>query len=265
MLIAQISDTHIASRTEKTCGVAPMADNLRRCVQSINALHTKPDLVLHSGDVTHSGTSEETCEALRILSDLEAPLFVVPGNHDDRAVLAGVFGPGKCPTTEESFVDYVVEEFPIRIIALDSLHLGHPGGQLGEARLDWLHERLSEDIHRPTIVFTHHPPLRLGVPETDEDGFEGAERFGKIVSQYANIERLLCGHIHLHTNTRWRGTVVTTAPSPGMQLALEWKQSEASQFLLSAPQYLLHHWTKDRVLITHPIILSDLPGPYEFT
>lgn len=264
MLIAQISDTHIAAPGQKTCGVAAMDENLARCVDSINGVQPPVDLVLLSGDVTNSFGRDEAEHAARVLSRLAAPLFVVPGNHDDRAVLAEVFGPRICPTNPQGFVDYVVEGDPLRIIALDSLNTGKPGGKISPERLAWLRARLVEGGTKPTLLLAHHPPLNLGVPETDEDGFEGAAALGEIIAAHPNIERFLCGHIHLHTHTRWCGTVVTTAPSIGMQLTLDLTQRTTSQFLLTDPEYLLHHWTPDQTLITHLVRLGTPKGPYDF-
>jgi len=265
MLIAHISDTHISAPGQKTCGVAPMAENLALAVKSINALDPRPDLVVLSGDVTHSGTRTEARHAADILAGLAMPLFIVPGNHDDRQVLSEVFGPDICPIGAEGFADYVIGGFPLCIIALDTLDPGKPGGRLTTSRLDWLDARLKESGAQPVILFAHHPPLNLGVPESDEDGFVGASGLGRLVAAHPNIERYLCGHIHLHTNTRWCGTMVTTAPSMGMQLTLDLTQKSASRFFLSHPAYLLHHWTNDRALITHPIQHFALEGPFEFT
>lgn len=264
MLIAQISDTHVPPPRRKACGVAAMDENLRRCVHSINTLQPRPDVVLLTGDVTNDASQAETNQAKEILSILEVPLLVVPGNHDDSSRLAETFGSGSCPVGDNGLAHFVVEGYPLRLIGLNSTDPGKPGGRLDPESLDWLDRRLAEEPDRPTVIFTHHPPLKLGVPETDEDGFIGAERLGDIVAGYSNIERILCGHIHLHTNTRWQGTIVTTAPSPGMQLTLDLTQRDASRFLLSDPAYLLHHWTADRVLITHLIQLSALEGPFDF-
>ena len=264
MLIAHLSDTHISAPGQKTCAVAEMDAHLRRCVESLNTMVPRPDVVLLSGDVTHGGTEAETHHAAEILSRLAMPLFIVPGNHDDREILSGIFPAGICPLDDNGFADYVVEGFPVRIIALDSLDAGKAGGRIDALRLDWLQSRLDEDAETPTVLFSHHPPLNLGVPETDEDGYRGAERLGEIIACSSNVERFLCGHVHLHTHTRWSGTVVTTAPSVGMQLALDLTQAGASRFLLSDPAYLLHHWTPDRALVTHHVQLSTMDGPFDF-
>ena len=59
MLIAQISDLHIVGVGKKTYGIAPMGENLRLCVEHINQLSPKPDLVLVTGDITDTGLQDE--------------------------------------------------------------------------------------------------------------------------------------------------------------------------------------------------------------
>jgi len=264
MLIAQISDTHIAGPGLKTNGIAPMAENLARCVDAINALTLQPDLVLLSGDVTNDFTHEEAQRAADILAALNSPLYLVPGNHDDRGVLWDVFGGGAIPARTDGFINYVINRFDLRIIALDSVAQGQSGGAFCDKRAAWLRAALDEGGNQPTVIFMHHPPLKCGVPETDQDGFEGVDTLGAIVAAYPNIQRILCGHIHLLTHACWNGTVVTTAPSMGMQLTLDLTQAQPSRFMVTDPGYLLHHWTAEKVLVTHAVMVRDMAGPYEF-
>ncbi len=264
MLIAQISDTHIAGPDQKTYGIAPMAENLARCIENINALTVLPDLVLLSGDVTNDFRLDEAKRAAGILAALNCPYYLVPGNHDDRDVLWDVFGGTACSTRADGFINYVIEGGAVRIIALDSLNAGESGGALCDTRAAWLREVLAQGATQPTIIFLHHPPMKCGVPETDLDGFKGADVLGEIVSGFPNVERILCGHIHFLTHARWCGTVVTTAPSMGMQLNLDLSQSSPSKFLLSDPAYLLHHWIPEGRLITHCIQVNDARGPFDF-
>ena len=65
-------------------------------------------------------------------------------------------------------------------------------------------------------------------------------------------------------NTRWRGTVVSTAPSMGMQLSLDLTLERESEFLLEAPAYQLHYWSPDKNLITHTVVVKSVDGPYLF-
>ena len=215
MLIAHISATHISARGQKTYGIAPMAENLARCIEHINTQSLKPDLVLLSGDVTHDASHQEAVHAAEILAALECPLYLVPGNHDDRDVIWDVFGGSACPSKADGFINYVVETGALRLIGLDSCS-GRSGGMICERRAAWLRGALAQGGLKPTLIFMHHPPLKCGVQETDIDGFANVEMLQGIVADYPNIERILCGHIHLLTHSRWQGTLVTTAPSMGM-------------------------------------------------
>ncbi|MCD6582291.1 MAG: phosphodiesterase, partial [Desulfuromusa sp.] len=211
MLIAHISDLHIAGWGKKAYGIAPTAESLACCVDHINQLKPEPDLVLVTGDITYSGLLEEVERAASLLGELRYPFYVIPGNHDDLSTLWSVFGGQACPVMDQGFINYVIEGYPIRFIGIDSTVPGEPGGEICDVRAAWLDERLSEVKEQPTIIFTHHPPVKCGVLETDEDGFIGADLLGAVVEKYPNIERILCGHIHLTTHVRWRGTVVSTA------------------------------------------------------
>ncbi len=264
MLIAQISDLHIAGWGQKAYGIAPTAENLACCVDHINQLKPEPDLVLVTGDITYSGLAEEVERTSTLLQRLRAPFYVVPGNHDDRNTLWSVFGGNACPTMDQGFIHYVIDGYELRLIGLDSTVPGEPGGEFCPVRAAWLEEQLNAGKDQPTVIFTHHPPLKCGVLETDEDGFVGADRLGDIVARYPNIESILCGHIHLQAHARWRGTVVNTAPSTGMSLLLDLTMKLPSQFNLDAPGYQLHHWSSEKTLVSHTIYVRDVDGPYLF-
>ncbi|MEE9447331.1 MAG: phosphodiesterase [Arenicellales bacterium] len=251
MLIAQISDTHITAPNTLAYGVAPMAENLKRCVAHINQLKPRPDVVLVTGDISQSGLAIELEYAASILAELCMPYYVIPGNHDDRAALWRVFGGQSCPDRAAGYINYVVDDYDIRLIALDSTVLGEPGGEICEARADWLDQCLAQAPTKPTLIFMHHPPIKFGVIETDIDGFVGADLLTKVVKKYQNIEKITCGHIHLASNARWLNTVVSTAPSMGMQLVLDLTLSREA-FTLATPAFQLHLW-RDQQLITHTV------------
>lgn len=264
MLIAQISDTHIVERGRKTANVAPMAENLARCVEHINQLTLQPDLVLITGDLTNNGLEAETAHAAEILRALRPPYYVVPGNHDDRVLLARIFGREACPTESDAFIGYVIESETVRLVAVDSTKPGAPGGEIDAERAAWLDRRLSEARTQPTLLFMHHPPVRFGVPETDVDGFEGRERLAEVLDRHPQVERILAGHIHLAALTRWRGIVVSTAPSTGMRLTLELGSLRPSEFILDDPAYQLHYRTSEGNLVTYTIRIHGEERSYPF-
>ncbi len=72
---AHITDTHVGGSTG--------ADDLIRTVEDIN-LQPDVDFVILSGDVTEFGSEKELLEAKSILSKLNKPCYIVPGNHDSK-------------------------------------------------------------------------------------------------------------------------------------------------------------------------------------
>lgn len=264
MLIAQLSDTHITEPGKNAYGIVPTAENLACCVDHINQLDPQPDLVLITGDITATGLPQEAEHAASLLAKLHYPYYIIPGNHDDRTALWSVFGGHACPSRVGDFFNYVIDGYNIRLLALDSTMPGAPGGEICEDRADWLDQRLAEAREQPTIIFMHHPPLNFGILETDEDGFAGADRLGSVVEKYANIERIICGHVHLLVHASWRGTLVSSAPSMGLQLMLDLTLKHPSQFFPETPGYLLHYWTPERNLITHSVVIRETADPYPF-
>lgn len=72
---AHVTDTHVGGSTG--------ADDLKRTVDDIN-LQADIDFVILSGDVTEFGSEAELLEAKSIISKLNKPCYVTPGNHDSK-------------------------------------------------------------------------------------------------------------------------------------------------------------------------------------
>ena len=74
-VIAHISDLH-TSKSDFDEEVFMQA------VSEVN--HLEPDMIVLTGDLTNNGYYVEFEQAKKYLEMFEAPLFVVPGNHDSR-------------------------------------------------------------------------------------------------------------------------------------------------------------------------------------
>ena len=261
MLIAQISDIHIVEKGELTLGVAPMAENLQRCIEHLNHMQPKPDCVLITGDITDKGSPDSYRHAAEILARLEMPYWLIPGNHDDNQNLWAEFNLNACPTNNDDFINYVVDDFSVRLIGMDSSIDNMPGGEVTPKQLSWLETELQRETKKPTLIFMHHPPVKCGVLESDRDGFVGAGMLGELLAKYDNVERLICGHIHLPTHTLWSGTTVSTSPSIGIELSLDLTLKKPSGFLLVKPAYQLHLWTKHNNLVSHTVQVHEDDAP----
>ncbi len=141
MVIAQISDTHILARSSDKAVSASRAENLRRCVADINQQGV--DVVIHTGDSVQHGLAEEYEHLREILADLEAPLLIAPGNRDRRGALRAAFDDAPYMPKNGDFLHYAVDDFPVRLIGLDSVAAGERKGVFCARRLAWLEQTLA--------------------------------------------------------------------------------------------------------------------------
>src|SRR5581483_692871 len=111
-----------------------------------------PDAVIVTGDLAGTPTDGEYEQARAQLARLSAPVYVLPGNHDDRAMLGRHFD--IAPAAGDT-LSYVADLGSIRLVALDTQCPGHAGGQIDRVRVEWLDRALREDRSTPTLLAMH--------------------------------------------------------------------------------------------------------------
>ena len=203
MRIIQISDSHIAH------DIPQRLRDLDDCVAAVNA--ESPDLIIHTGDITHNGLAIEYTAARRSLDKLNTSYCVLPGNKDIRSVLADTFHDHTYlaetgltqtdhdkSTTAAGFIQYTLEQYPVRLIMIDTVRESTSKGELCEQRLAHLEEMLEQDTSKPVIVFMHHSPFIVEeIPDPYQfHNWQDVEAFEKVLSRYGNIECIYCGHVH---------------------------------------------------------------------
>jgi 3',5'-cyclic AMP phosphodiesterase CpdA len=251
MIIAQISDTHILAKMSDHEAARRRAENLRQCVAHIN--QQAVDVVIHTGDSVQDGLAEEYAHLHEILGALDAPYYMVPGNRDRRDALCAAVDHLPYQPEQSDFLLYTVEEFPVRLVALDSVVTGERKGVFCAERRAWLEATLAAEPDRPTILFMHHPPFDI-----DPDYIGGyrqqeeADSLALLVSRHPHVLRLLCGHVHRHHREPWGGTVATTMPSIAVDL-----RKDVDPAIDDTPQYMLHVISGDGDLVSQPQVIRQ--------
>ena len=237
MIIAQISDTHID--LDHPQGAVRRRD-LARCVDDINRLDPLPDAVVHTGDLTNTGNPKEYEEAKKILGDLAAPLYVTAGNRDDRVALRAAFPADDYLLPESPFLQYRVDEFPVRLMVLDTLSENSNKGDYCAIRADSLRAALADDRSKPTAVFMHHPAFE--VVESDYplqfESWEAVDKISRVLNGDARVIRAFCGHTHRATGGAIGDVPVSSTPSIAVDLRLG-TYPDAHQ---SVPLYQIHRF-----------------------
>jgi Icc protein len=254
-LLAQLSDPHIGADWGDGDPVARFA----AAVETVRAMRAPPHAVLVSGDLAEHATDAEYEQVKELLGRLEAPLYVLPGNHDDRRQLHRHFG---VPGAGGEPVQYAVDLGAFRLVVLDTTRPGEDPGALDAARLEWLDAELAAAPELPTLVAMHHPPVVTGVPAWDELGLPAADRsaLAAVISRHCQVRRLVAGHVHRVITGDLAGRPVLTVPSTLIQARLNIGSHEIE--LVREPAGFALHAMVDGELVSHVQPVYPAEGPW---
>jgi 3',5'-cyclic-AMP phosphodiesterase len=201
-----------------------------------------------SGDLADHATDEEYEQVRELLAPLEAPLYVLPGNHDDRHALRRHFG---VPGGADEPVRYSVNLGPLRLVVLDTTRPGEDPGALDAEQIDWLDAELATEPEMLTLLAMHHPPLLTGIPVWDELGLPHADRraLGDVIERHRQVRRLVTGHAHRTMTGELAGRGVLTVPSTYVQARLDFTLQEIE--LAAEPAGFAVHAVVDGELVSH--------------
>lgn len=256
--IVQITDSHLVPTPGLWKNRLDTAGLLARAVSRINAIGA--DLVVHTGDLIDDGTLAATARGAEILSRLEAPLRICPGNHDDRSALRNCFPlAGFIEGAPDGRCDWTKELGGLRVAGLDTITPGATQGRLDDAGAQFLEDALS--FAGPTLLFCHHPPAPLGLPFMEQWPFEGAERAAEILSLAPPL-RVACGHVHCARDRHVAGTLISACPPLAPAIPPDARPGERPGLLLEPPALRLHEWDAELGLRVTTLPLSPGPGPF---
>jgi 3',5'-cyclic AMP phosphodiesterase CpdA len=230
--VALVSDTHFLRKDGKK-----LEQNRQHLRQVIGAVNTsRVDLVLIAGDLTEDGDAADFRAFSREVSKFDAPVWVVPGNHDT----GGKRIPGK-PNPEKDVNrtrlwryewilgdSYFVREIDgLRVVGVNAPLLG--SGLRQERRMfRYFEEQLRGPADVPTIFLLHYP---LFAKSPDESGGEywnvepePRQRLLALVQQ-SGARAVLSGHLHTPMTNDFHGVLCYTTPPTSFGLP-EGKQPE---------------------------------------
>lgn len=258
MLLCQLSDPHLVARGTLAYGRVDTAAMLERAVRKVLAMPRRPDAVVATGDLTDNATADEYGLLAELLAPLDMPLYLAVGNHDDRDALRKAFPRHRHLHGEDGFVQYVVDDFAVRLVVLDTLKPGAPGGELCERRLRWL-ERTLSGSDRATVIAQHHPPFETGLSVMDRMTLEHPEAEAAVVARHPQVERIISGHYHRTIHARFGGTIASVCPSVAHQLLLNLVPNADIGFAFEPSAFQLHLWNGSE-LVTHTMVVDNFPS-----
>lgn len=220
-----LGDTHVNPRDDFS--PSPWRTNklanhrAEAVVAQINVL--EPDFVVHLGDMIHPlpGSVDYDTAADRfhqIFGRLNAPLHVVPGNHD--------LGDKPTGWTPAAHVDEAALTHYRRKFGDDNYAFEHADCQflvvndeifntclaVEETQWLWLSEKLSNG--RRTFLFAHYPPFLQSHDEVEHYDNLAEPARGRFLDMIRdNVEAVYCGHVHNFFYNRAGTSDIYVAPA----------------------------------------------------
>jgi len=220
----QISDSHIGFNRPENPDVTA---TLRMAIAKINGTGEPPAFMLHTGDLTHLSKPAQFDTLQQVLTDVKAPVFYVPGEHDiledDGKSFLERFGKNTKGAGWHSF-DHSGVHF-IGLVNVVNLKAGGLGS-LGPEQLEWLERDVKHLKSSTPIVVFAHIPLWSIYPDwgwgTDDSAqaLSYLKRFGSVSVLNGHIHQVMQkveGNVTFHTarSTAFPQPAPGSAPSPG--------------------------------------------------
>jgi alkaline phosphatase D len=205
MRVVQISDTHI-SRNHRY-----FQANNERIAAQVAAL--KPDLIIHTGDVSMDGAgdSRDLELARRWVGELSAETLAVPGNHDvgDLPTIkaAQPVDDTRLAAWRDSFGSdrWSRDLGGWRLIGLDAMLFG-TGHAEEQRQYDWLAPVLATE---KSIALFMHKPLCVADPDEPACGYwtvaPEPRRTLLDLLEPAPVRLVATGHLHIHREAQIAG------------------------------------------------------------
>jgi len=208
--LIQITDTHIPAAPGIDVGGGDPAANLARVLAHARAEGWPPQAVLATGDLAYDGT-EPCYRRLRpMLVELGVPVFLVPGNHDDPALMARTLAGGAVRAEAQWSAG------GWRLVFLDTSVPGVDHGHLGPERLAALDSLLGSRRTQPVLVVLHHNPVPTG-SGADTSLLQDRTALFEVLDRHAQVRGVAWGHIHCAFDAERRGVRLMGTPSSWRQ------------------------------------------------
>ncbi len=199
--LLQLSDSHLSEDPQALYRGQPADANLAGLRDAIKRL--SPDAIVLSGDISEDASPTSYWRMGGFVRDLAAKVAWIPGNHDEREVMADIF--------DELGFDAgpIVEIGDWQLVLLDSAWPDRPEGELDDRRLAPVD---GMDARRPALVFVHHQPVAVGAPWIDKYPLIEPERlWNKLAGK--PVKAVAFGHVHQVYEGVRDGIACLSAPS----------------------------------------------------
>ena len=211
--LLQFTDTHLFADASGALLGVNTEQSLQAVLNLARQQHWPPDLILTTGDLVHDGSAQAYARFLRHFSDLGAPVYSLPGNHDAAPRLYAQLQQPSVQALHHVLRDHW------QFCLLDTSVPGSEGGHLAAAELQRLDAQLAAHPDHHALVCLHHQPVPMGSRWLDTMAVDNADALFAVLDRHPQVRGLLWGHVHQDFHQRRKGVQLIASPSTCIQFA----------------------------------------------
>jgi 3',5'-cyclic-AMP phosphodiesterase len=204
--LLQITDPHLFGSADGALRGVVTRRSLESVLQHARAHHGNAEAILLTGDLVND-EPEGYAEVRELLGDLGKPVWCLPGNHDDPAIMRRALAAP--PFSVGGHHDLGAW----RIVMLDSCAPGQSYGLLSRTELARLDAALASAGERQVLIGLHHHPVPMGSRWIDSVALKNSEDFFAVADRYACVRAIVWGHVHQSHDSRRKGVRLLATPS----------------------------------------------------
>jgi 3',5'-cyclic-AMP phosphodiesterase len=208
--LLQLTDSHLLAAPDGEVKGWQTLHSLRVALGAALDGAEPPDAILATGDLSQDGSSASYRQLRDLLETVGAPVFCIPGNHDDPQTMAAELS--RPPF--HYCGDHALGNW--RLVMLSTWDGDRGGGRLPQDELGRLETTLSTRDEPHVLLVLHHHPVPTG-SWLDHVALENADEFFAVADGCARVRGILWGHVHQVQESQRRGVRMLGTPSTCFQ------------------------------------------------
>jgi len=186
--LLQISDCHLPERPATPYRRRNADEGLESLIAPGEAFG--PQLVLATGDLSEDASPASYARLDQQLARLSAPVYALPGNHDDDGLLKQhiATGPWNGPCLAPAGV--------WNLVLLKSNVAGRIDGAIKPDDLNALGAFLRTNPSQPVLIALHHQPVPVGSQWIDRYMLQSPDALLALVQSHPQVRAVVWGHVH---------------------------------------------------------------------
>lgn len=209
--IVQITDCHIFANPDESLRGMNTRHAFEAVKNAVLASDDGCDLLLATGDLAQDGSAGAYRYLANQFDSFGAPVFWLPGNHDDIDVMQQNFVGKHIQAARQVLAGNWL------IVMLDSTIAGEVHGRVCASQIDFMDNTLRRHASQHALVCLHHQARQTGSEWIDQKGLLDADQLRARLARHDNVRAVLWGHVHQEFHQSIDGVEWLSTPSSCVQ------------------------------------------------